>query len=135
MSALTEMGDKSRLDQCIRWYREEYPSIRDKEYHEKVAEEAETELAQLRENVETNLLKAAAMVDVIRGKCTLQPMDRGYMPEIEEANQLRSELDKASWRPTKNSYGETEGWFCCFCHENKEDGHSDDCLCKWKDTP
>jgi hypothetical protein len=49
MSTLEETGyEETRLDQCIRWYREEYPSIRDKVYHEVVAHEAAAELDQLR---------------------------------------------------------------------------------------
>jgi len=47
MSALSETGDATRLEQCIRWYREEYPSIRDREYHGMVAEEAAQDLVQL----------------------------------------------------------------------------------------
>jgi hypothetical protein len=73
----------SALDDLIETYQLNY-------YHQPKfsRNDVRTELAQLRANVETNLLKAAAMVDAMRGKCVLQPMDKGYMPEIEEAKQL-----------------------------------------------
>ena len=55
----------------------------------------EFELVELRHNVYINLLKAAAMVDAIRGKCFLKPFDDGYLPEIEEAKQLRADIAEA----------------------------------------
>jgi hypothetical protein len=53
------------------------------------------DLDECRKNVAINLLKVGAMVDAIRGKCQLKPFDDGYLPEIEEAKQLRSSLDEA----------------------------------------